>query len=63
MTNYFIKVWDLLSGKKTYISMGLLFVYGGLSYVGVDLQWLKDAALWLGGVGLIHGMYKGVVKK
>ena len=62
MTNYIIDFWNWLSGKKSKIALALLFVYGGLSYVGVDLLWLKDAALWLGGVGLAHGLFKGVVK-
>ena len=62
MLNLIIKFWNWLSGKKTYLAMGLLFVYGGLSYLGADLLWLKDAAMWLGGVGLVHGFFKGVVK-
>lgn len=56
--NYFIEVWNWLSGKKTYIAMALLFVYGGLTYLGVDLPWLKDVALWLGGIGLAHAAMK-----
>ena len=52
--NYLIKAWEWMSGRKTYFAMFLLFVYGGLSYIGVELEWLKDAALWLGGGGLIH---------
>ena len=56
--NYLIKAWEWMSGRKTYFAMFLLFVYGGLSYIGVELEWLKDAALWLGGVGLIHRIVK-----
>ena len=55
--NWLGNAWKFLSGKKTYIGMGLLFVYGGLAYLGVELGWLKDVALVVGGTGLIH---KGV---
>ena len=58
--NWLGNAWKFLSGKKTYIGMGLLFVYGGLAYLGVDLVWLKDMALWLGGVGLLHKVTKSL---
>lgn len=58
--NIITATWDYLNGKKTYIAMGILFIYGGLSFIGYDFVWLKEIALLLGGVGLIHGAYKGV---
>lgn len=47
-------LWLYLDGKKTTLGMVLLFLYGGLSAVGVDVPQLKDFALFLGGVGLAH---------
>lgn len=54
----FKSIWNWLNGKKTYLAMALLFLYGGLAALGYDLVWLKDTALFLGGVGLAHGVYK-----
>lgn len=53
-----LKTWNWLNGKKTYIAMTLLFVYGGLAYIGIDLPFIKDIALILGGFGLAHKGYK-----
>ena len=58
--NYITQVWAWLSGKKTTIAMILLFVYGGLSFLGTDLPWLKDIAVWLGAIGLGHKAVKMV---
>lgn len=55
---YFTQVWNFLNGKKTYLAMALLFVYGGLSYLGFEYVWLKDVALLIGGIGLTHGAVK-----
>lgn len=60
--NILIKIWNFLSGRKTYIAMFLLFIYGGLSFIGTELVWLKDLALLLGGIGLAHGVFKGIKK-
>ena len=60
--NYLIEVWNWLSGKKSKIALALLFIYGGLSYLGIELTLLKDIALWLGGVGVLHGAFKAIVK-
>ena len=53
-----LKLWNWLDGRKTKIGVLLLFVYGGFSYVGVELDWLKAVALWVSGAGLVHGAYK-----
>ena len=56
--NYLSKVWDWFSGKKTTFAMIILFVYGGLSFVGVELPFLRDIGMWLGAVGLAHKAVK-----
>ena len=55
--NYFLEVWNWLNGKKTTIAMILLFIYGGLAFIGYDFPWLQMIALSLGAGGLLH---KGV---
>ena len=52
--------WDFLNGKKTKIGMVVLFIYGGLTYLGYDMAWLKDIGLLIGSVGVIHGAYKSL---
>lgn len=58
--NILTKAWNFLNGKKTYIAMAILFVYGGLAFIGIDVKWLEEIGLMLGGVGLAHGVIKGL---
>lgn len=50
---------DLLSGKKTYLFMAVLFVLGGLEAVGVDVPdaWFVIVAA-AGGISLRAGLAK-----
>lgn len=53
-----LPIWSWLNGKKTTIGMVLMFLYGGLSAVGVDVPALRDAAVFVGGIGLAHKAVK-----
>lgn len=58
MTINIKNLWNFFDGHKTKLGMLALFVYGGLSFVGVELEWLKQLGIWLGFVGLAHSGYK-----
>ena len=54
----FAKFGMFLNGKKTFFGLACLFVYGGLSYVGVELNWLKDLGTWITALGAAHKLAK-----
>jgi hypothetical protein len=53
------KILEFLQGKKTYIVMGITFVLGGLTAVGIEIPPIVYVVL--GGLGL--GAIKSAINK